>query len=286
MKIKKNIFPLFLALSALLLLVRCTEKINIKLANNQPRLVVEGMITNEATVKTIRLSTTTDYFYTQVAPSVTQATVSINNGTTTTTLIENPANSGIYVTPAIYIGIPGVNYTLNIQLKDAINGQQVFSANETMPKAYSPDSIQLLFHPDFGKKGYWETQLFLQDPPEVNFYSFRGYRNDTLITDTLSNVRTSDDKFYNGRYIKGMTTLFWNQEYKWEQIKIGDKVTLQVGSITKDYYTFLEQLREEIQPKNPLFSGPSSNVFTNISNGAYGYFAVCAVSYVSTTVKK
>src|ERR1035437_1195317 len=117
MKIQKNIFPLLLSLGALLLLVRCTEKINIKLANNQPHLVVEGMITNDATVKTIRLSTTADYFYTQIAPAVTQANVTLNNGTSTITLIENPANSGIYVTPAIYIGIPGVNYILNIQLK-------------------------------------------------------------------------------------------------------------------------------------------------------------------------
>ena len=286
MKVRKNIFPLLLSFIALISLVRCTEKVDIKLDNNQPHLVVEGMITNEATAKTIRLSTTTNYFYTQVAPAVIQANVSIDNGTSTTTLIENPANSGIYMTPANYIGIPGVKYTLNIQLKDAINGQKVYSASETMPKAYSPDSIKLLFHPDWGKKGFWETQLFSLDPPDVNFYSFRGYRNDTLVTDTLSNVGISDDKFYNDRYIKGMTTLFWNQEYKWEKISVGDKITLQVGSITKEYYTFLDQLREEIRPKNPLFSGPSSNVLTNISNGAYGYFSVCAVSNVSTTVKK
>jgi hypothetical protein len=268
------------------LLEQCTEKINIKLDNNQPHLVVEGMVTNEATVQTIRLSSTTDYFYTQVAPAVTQAKVTLYNDKTSVTLIENPANSGNYVTPSIYTGIPGTKYTLNIELQSAIGGQKIYSASETMPKGYSPDSIKMLYHPDWEKSGFWETQLFLQDPPEINFYSFRAFRNDTLVTDTLSNVRISDDKFYNNRYVRGMPTVFWNQGHKSEKVNVGDKIKLQVGSITKEYYTFLDELKQEVNPKNPLFSGPSANVSTNISNGAYGYFSVCAMSYISTTAKK
>ena len=213
MKTIKIYIPWLLCLLTVFLLEQCTEKVDIKLANNQPRLVVEGMITNEAIVQTIRLTTTTDYFYTQVAPAITQAKVTLYNETSTVTLIENPINSGIYVTPTNYMGIPGIKYTLNIKLNTAINGQTVYSASEIMPKMYSPDSIKLLYHPDWGKKGYWETQLFLQDPPEANYYSFRGYRNDTLVTDTLSKVGISDDKFYNGRYVNGMPTIFWNQEY-------------------------------------------------------------------------
>src|ERR1035437_6630865 len=283
-KINKSIFYL-LCLLTVFLLEQCTEKINIKLDNNQPHLVVEGMVTNEATVKTIRLSTTTDYFYTQVAPAVTQAKVTLYDDKSTVTLIENPANSGIYITPAIYTGIPGTKYTLNIELLSAISGQKIYSASEIMPKAYSPDSIKMLYHPDWGKSGSWETQLYLQDPPGANYYSFRGYRNDKLVTDTLSNIRISADKFYDDRYVRGMPTLFWSQEQQSEKINVGDKIKLQVGSITKEYYTFLDELKQEVEPKNPLFSGPSANVSTNISNGGYGFFSVCAVSYVSTTAK-
>jgi hypothetical protein len=286
MKTLKGIFLSMLGFILVLLMVSCTEKLDVKLENNQPRLVVEGMVTNEASVKKIRLTTTTDYFYTQVAPAVTQAKVMLFNEILSTILIETPTNSGIYQTPANYIGVPGKKYTLTIELHTALNGQKVFSASEVMPNAYKPDSAKMIFHADYGKKGFWETQLFIQDPPEVNYYSFRGYRNDTLVNDTLSKVRTSDDKFYNDRYVKGMPTLFWNQEDKWERINTGDKITLQVGSLTKDYYTFLEQLRIEVEPKNPLFSGPSANISTNISNGGVGYFSVCAVGYVSTIVKK
>jgi len=83
-----------------------------------------------------------------------------------------------------------------------------------------------------------------------------------------------------------MPTVFWNQEHPSEKINVGDRIRLQVGSITKEYYTFLEELRLEVNPKNPLFSGPSANVSTNITNGAYGYFSVCAMSYVSTIARK
>lgn len=286
MKTLKILIPFVLIILPALLLVQCTEKIDIKLGNNQPRLVVDGMITNEDTVQTIRLNTTTDYFYTKVAPSVSLANVTITVEETTTTLIEKPVNSGIYVTPVNYIGIPGKKYTLNIELKDAINGQKVYTASEIMPKSYQPDSIKMNFHADWGEKGFWEIQLYVQDPPETNFYSFRGFRNDTLVTDTLNMVGMSDDKFFNDTYIRGMSTLYWNQQHKSEKTQVGDKITLQVGSITKEYYTFLDEIKLEVEPKNPLFSGPSANVSTNISNGGFGYFAVCAKSYVSTTMKK
>lgn len=286
MKTIKKLIPLILFILPVLLLVQCTEKIDIKLGNNQPRLVVDGMISNEDIVQTIRLNTTTDYFYTKVAPVVSQAKVTINDATTTIMLIEKPSYSGIYVTPINYIGIPGKKYTLNIELKDAINGQKVYTASEIMPKTYKPDSIKMNFHPEWGQKGFWEIQLYIQDPPETNFYSFRGFRNDTLVTDTLNKVGMSDDKFFNDTYIRGMSTIYWNQEHKSEKTHIGDKIKLQVGSITKEYYTFLDEIKLEVEPKNPLFSGPSSNVSTNISNGGFGYFAVCAKSYVSTTMKK
>lgn len=286
MKTIKKLIPYILICFSLLFLVQCTEKIDIKLDTNQPRLVVEGMITNEDTLQTIRLSTTTDYSFKQVAPAVSQAKVTINNETSIVTLIEKPVNSGIYVTPANYIGIPGKKYTLNIELKSALNGQTVYSASEIMPNSYKPDSLKMVYHADWGKKGYFESQVYLQDPPEVNFYSFRGFRNDSIVTDTLSKVDIYNDKFFNNKYIRGLTTTYWDQELKSQKIKVGDKITIQVGSITKEYCTFLEDIKTEVEPKNPLFGGPAANVSTNISNGGFGFFAVCAMSYVSTTLKK
>jgi hypothetical protein len=280
---KIKYFISFILISLLvLLLVQCREKINIKLGNNLPRLVVDGMITNDSIVHTIQLSTTNDYYATQVSPVVTQANVTINNETSTITLIEKPVNSGIYVTPVNYTGIPGKKYTLNIKLKTAINGQTDYTASEVMPNTCHPDSIKLVHHAGMDISGFWETALYIQDLPEDNFYSFRGYRNGTLITQKLSQVETSDDKLFNGMYMKGLSALVWDPKYPSQNIQALDKITLQVGSVTKEYFAFINEIKLEVEHKNPLFSGPSSNVSTNISNGGSGYFAVCAISYVST----
>ncbi len=39
---------------------------------------------------------------------------------------------------------------------------------------------------------------------------------------------------------------------------------------------------ESFEYRNPLFSGPPSNVSTNISNGAVGFFAVYSNTYSIT----
>ncbi len=281
MKTLKYLIPCFLGL----LFVQCTEKINIKLDNTAPRLVVDGAITSDTTTHTIKLSTSTDYFYNQPAPAVTGALVSINDGTLTTLLTESPTGSGSYETPATFFGVPGKTYSLHIELKEAINGQKIYDAAETMPKQLKIDSIQMEFDEDIYKKGSWKTKLYMQDPPEENFYSFKGYRNDVLITDTLNRVTTTDDKLFNGRYSNGITVLYWNQDSNWQIVNTGDRIKLQVGYITKNYYKFIQELQQEVEEKNPLFSGPSANIRTNISNSGLGYFAVYATSYASTKVK-
>lgn len=281
MKTLKHILPCLLAF----VLVQCTEKIDIKLNNTAPRLVVDGAITTDTTAHRIRLATSTDYFYNQPAPAVTGALVTINDGSSTLTLAEKPAGSGNYETPATYYGLPGKTYALHIELKEALNGQKIYNATETMPKQLKIDSIKLKFNEDIYKNGSWETNLYLQDPPDENFYSFKGYKNNKLITDTINRVTITDDKLFNGRYSNGITVLFWNQNENWQMVKTDDLIKLQLGSITKSYYKFIQELQLEVGEKNPLFSGPSANVSTNITNGGLGYFAVYATSYASTKVK-
>ncbi|NWJ50502.1 MAG: DUF4249 domain-containing protein [Bacteroidetes bacterium] len=281
MKTLKYLLPCLLGF----VFVQCTEKINIKLDNTSPRLVVDGAITTDTTAHKIKLATSTDYFYNQPAPAVTGALVTINDGSSTTILTEKPVGSGSYETPTTFFGIPGKTYSLHIELKEALNGQKIYDATETMPKQLKIDSIQMEFKQDIFKKGAWETKLYAQDPLDENFYCFRGYRNDVLVTDTLDRVTITDDKLFNGRYTNGISVLYWNQNMDWEVIHTGDRIKLQLGSLTKNYFNFIQELQLEVGEKNPLFSGPSANVRTNITNGGIGYFAAYSTCYASTKVK-
>jgi hypothetical protein len=196
-----------------------------------------------------------------------------------------PGVSGIYETDSAFAGVIGNTYTLNIDLAEEIDEQKSYSSACKMMKVAKLDSIQVVFQDDWGEKGYWEIRLYAQEPgDEVNYYMFHYYRNDTLMTDSIWKVPASDDSFFNGNYINGITAVFINNANYWETLHPGDKVTLQMSGITKEYYEFLFQV--QIAGYNiPFFMGPPANVQGNIDNGGIGFFNAYSNSWASTIVK-
>ena len=59
---------------------QCTERIDVEVGSTYTRLVVEGAVTTDTTVHSVRLSLTSDYFYNQPAPPVSGASVFIDDG--------------------------------------------------------------------------------------------------------------------------------------------------------------------------------------------------------------
>ena len=268
MNTKISIFILFLVT---LTIASCTEKIDIKLDESYARLVVDGSITTDTMAHAVVLSSTSSYYYNQPAPPVTGALVSITDGTLTFDLLEDQA--GVYHTaPGVY-GIPGHTYTLQIKLSAAIGGQTEFAAVSSINPINKLDSVSLLFHPDWARKGIWEVKCYVQEPPTVDFYRFLVSKNQRMITDTLNEWFVTDDKFFNGSYTNGATIAYLQQGSPEEGLRPGDMVTVEVDNISKEYATFLMEAQAELRGSNPLFSGPPANVKGNISNGAVGFFA-------------
>lgn len=271
---------LFLSFAVILLAGSCTERIDIDLDESYTRLVVEGIVTNEATAHTIRLTSTTSYFNDEAAPGVNGASVTLDDGASIITLSETTA--GVYQTPPDYAGIPGRTYQLNIRLASPINGHDNYSAKSYMNPVLTLDSINAVFHDDWGKDGFYELRCYVLDPPTTDFYMFKTYRNEILLTDTLSKVLVTDDRFYNGNYTNGIGIGLLNQSYVPEKVTPGDLLTVESARITEDYYRFISQLQIQSGFQSPLFSGPPSNVAGNIDNGAIGFFAAYPVSQSTT----
>lgn len=262
----------------------CTERIDIELDPNYERLVVDGEISTDTGSFIVNLTKTADYFYNAPIPKVGGATVQINDGTTTFHLMET--TSGVYATSAGFHGVAGKTYTLSVELEEPIGGEKDFQADCRLTDVAHLDSIQTEFHPDWGKKGIWEIRVFAQEPGnEVNYYMFRYYRNGKLISDTISKVAISDDTYFNGSYISGLTAIYVDQERYWETLHPGDTVMMQMSGITKEYYNFIYQV--QIAGFNiPFFMGPPANAVGNISNNAVGFFAAYSSSYATTIVKE
>ncbi len=264
----------------------CTEKIDINLDSQKyARLVVEGAFSTDTTAHIIKLTKTADYFDNKPPEAVSGASVFISSQDEEYQLTETPTGSGIYATNFDVFGKVGKTYETRILLKEKIGGYDEYTASDGIFYINPIDSIALKFQPDLGKDGFWEVKCYVLDPPTEDFYMFEIFRNDTLVTDTINEIFVTDDALYNGNYTNGVGVGYLDQSKKDQKLVPGDKVTLKISRITKEYTDFVMQVQTEISYQTPLFSGPPANVMGNISNGGVGFFAAYSCAYSSAMVK-
>jgi hypothetical protein len=257
----------------------CTERIDVELNETYTRLIVEGNLTTDTMAHLFVLSKTTSYFYNQPAPAVENASVSITDNLGNRVQLEEK-EPGKYYTPASFFGLPNRTYELQIDLEEEINENSRYEAQSAIPAPRPIDSIGMELNKNFGKEGFWIVKLFATDPGGVeNFYQFRVFRNDTLLSDSLSKVNFTDDKLFDGNFTYGIGVAFFNNLRPDQRFRVGDTVVLEMGCITKEHYTFMNNVIQSTSFQNPLFGGPPANVIGNISNGAFGYFSAFSTSY-------
>ena len=277
---KNKIYYLFGILLSAIALNSCTERIDIDLDSDRVRLVVEGNISDIQEQQYIKLTETANYFSNSFPKPVKNASVKVTDKGQVYILQESETTGGTYLFPDDFVGQEAETYNLFISLEKEIGGYKDFTAQTTMPnKTDDIDSISVEWRTRF--EG-WVVRLYAKDPPSEDYYMFNGIRNGQWITDTISEVNISDDKLFNGNYTNGAIVSFFDGD----QLEPGDEFTLVLSNITKGYALFVSELQTEIQPKQPLFSGPPANVSSNISNGAAGWFTAFPSSFTTAIVKE
>ena len=259
----------------------CTERIDVEVDSSYTRLVVEGYLTTDTTAHSVRLTTTSDYFYNHPAPAVSDAVVMIDDGDQAHILSESIP--GLYLTSENFYGIPGKTYTLHISGVDVDgNGEtEEYTASSVLNPVNPIDSVKLRYFDAFWVTGY-EVQVYAWDSPRRDWYSFKVHKNGILLTDTLSEMIVQNDEFFNGNYTYGITSQFLSNDKAEEVVKIGDSITFEINGITEDYYNYIVEAQSKVFIQTPLFSGPPANIRTNLDNGAVGFFAAYSVNYSST----
>jgi hypothetical protein len=287
MKLKYNVLALLVATT----FIACTTDINLDLKGTTPELVVEGVITTDTMAHSIQLKKTANYFSNQQADVVSGATVTLSDGQNMITLTEDNSKKGSYRTPVNYYGVVGRTYTLTIDNVD-VNGDNVkerYAASCSINAPYRIDSIDVKKARLF-QKDMWAVKTWMQDPAGSNYYLIRGYRNDKLVSDSIQEWGVTDDEFFNGKYMIDETFIYFSADKKDEQLQQGDKVTLELCSITKDYMEYIQEAQDEFWGRNPLFGGQPANIRTNIKQllpvdgnaKPHGYFAAYSVSWAKT----
>lgn len=270
----------FLIISfAILSLISCEEKIDIELNTDENvRIVVDGMITDQPGPHYVKLSYTASYFYNQATPRVTDALVTISSEEGTLTLSEVDTVPGLYRTPDETRGIVGNTYTLHVD----DNLGRSLTASCKLTRGAPIDSISLRYEKDdFGDIYYYKVDMYALEPAgKGDNYFFRIYVNDTLESDTLREVSFSNDELYDGEYLPGVE-IYWLDEIEVRTDTFDLKVEMYTAP--RSYYDFVIGVLSNTDWSGSIFSGPPANPRSNVTGDGLGYFLASSLS--SYTVK-
>ena len=288
---KRRMIPVLSAcLMAAILFFSCTAPFDIRTRDSKPVIVIYGCLTNEYMNQYIRITRSAPYFEDAESQIVENAKVKVVSsvGREYTFLRDV---KGYYVSQRRFAVVQGVTYHLSVEIDD-----DLYEAETTTLPVVPVDSISVKMINIMGYNHY-SLQIYMQEPPETeNYYLFKYIINDSITNDRISELIMSNDLAFNGEYIYGANITYFedatnsrsqdrNKENEHRTyVSQGDYVRLQVLNIEKGYYYFIRDCMREKYGENPFFGGPPSNIQTNLSNGAVGYFTSYCIHENTTVV--
>lgn len=261
-------FKLFIL--AVLLTTGCEEKIDLPISSEDTRLlVVEGVLTNERKNHLVRLSLPYARQNGESQPA-TGASVLIKEDAAVYVLSEFPVGSGNYYTP-VRRAFTGKKYTLYIQY----NGRKYFAQDRSVPV----QPLQKLKYHQSGDRYMLNLDPAGDDPNYIEH----------TITWRSTSVCISDSSCEGKVIFYDLKTIDVNELYKPDQMPFHfpkqTSVIRKKFSVSPAYKTFLRSMLSETEWRGGVFDVQRSDVFTNLSEGAVGFFAVCSVVSDSTVVE-
>ncbi len=269
----------FALVTAMLLTFACTEQIEIDLDSTYARLVVEGVVTTDSINHYVLLSITSDYFSNKPSPKVQDAVLELTFEDETMQLIENETIPGRYETPYAFRGTIGTTYDLTISQLDVNQDgeEEDYHASSTMAGGSELEKIELKYYPTPVLSGY-TVFVYLYHPKEPrDWFGFKLIKNSDILTDSLSKYSVVSDELFDEGYFPGLPAGFLSDDDPRQAVQSGDTVTFELNCIDEAYYNFISEAQLELAGNFPLFSGPPSNIVSNIDNGALGTFTAYSI---------
>ncbi|MEI7660895.1 MAG: DUF4249 family protein [Bacteroidota bacterium] len=240
------------------------------------RIIVDAILTDEVKVQQVRLTYSVSQLNGEPRP-VTGASVIISNEDSTWNLAGSTSSPGTFLTPAYFFAKPGKNYTLLIS-----SDNKIYSAKASMVPGeffqelrYTKDGEKNLYYIDwvanqFGVAGaaMWELKIdWSMVPGYTHLDSLANHAR--LLFYTLPTLDVSEV------FAPQMESVYF---------PAGSVITERRYSLTPAHAEYIRELLLETNWTGGLFNVASANVTTNLSNGALGFFGVCAVNELSVTV--
>jgi hypothetical protein len=259
-------------LVSLIALTSCQDEIEIDLNSSNPKVVIEGAITNLNEPNTIKITKTVNFSDPNTYPAVRGAKVTINDNLGNSEQLTETA-AGVYQTKPIK-GVSGRTYTLTVVAEGS-----TFTAQSTMPTQVKLDSLRIMpstFAPPGGgtNDNYTVFPQFRDPAGVVNSYRF--IQSSDKAKD--NSILVSNDNIGDGQ---PYSRPIFSQGF---ELKKGDKYALEMQCIDKPIYEYFYTLAS-ISGGGPGGGTTPTNPPSNISGGALGYFSAHTVQRVNVVVK-
>ena len=278
----------------------CTEDIVIDVEEGNHRIGVEASFTNELKRHETILSYTADFYNQNEIQMVSGATVYVTDGVDTMYYYEDEEQPGHYFTDSV-AGHKNTVYRLCVEAVDQDGESQSLFAEGLIPdnvesidslaiKHYngSNDSIPSVFLIDTVE---WVYPYFQSLPDPGIIYMPKVWKNDTLVSDSLSLTLMIPQGGFAGYYVNGPEMLESNKEipigyFLRSKLNDGDEIRADLYSITPDYYYYFYSILMSTG-SNPMLGAPA-NVSSNIQpeGEGVGWFFTASVVTGSTVFRK
>lgn len=278
----------------------CTEDIVIDVEEGNHRIGVEASFTNELKRHETILSYTADFYNQNEIQMVSGATVYVTDGVDTMYYYEDEEQPGHYFTDSV-AGRKNTVYRLSVEAVDLDGESQSLFAEGLIPdnvesidslaiKHYngSNDSIPSVFLIDTVE---WVYPYFQSLPDPGIIYMPKVWKNDTLVSDSLSLTLMIPQGGFAGYYVNGPEMLESNKEipigyFLRSKLNDGDEIRADLYSITPDYYYYFYSILMSTG-SNPMLGAPA-NVSSNIQpeGEGVGWFFTASVVTGSTVFRK
>ena len=253
-----------------LLFPACEKKTDWNLGvQEQDFIIVEGMITSEKKAHQIIISKPVKTLN-EPTTGVSGAIVSINDSII---LTETAENSGIYQTSPDISGSPGKIYKLKIlyEGKTYTAIANMAPCNSLSPLRYSKINGTNNYKIDWIASAYNQEKAFMY---EISL--------DWSNTESCSHSNSCMAL----TYFYTLTTIDVSQIFSPETERItfpsGTIITEKKYSLTNEHENFIRSLLIETKWRGGLFDSSPSNLPTNLTGGAKGFFSACDV--IKTTI--
>lgn len=230
----------------------CQEVITVELPNQEPKLIVDALIridtTISSTLVTVSIRQTSDFFG-EISPvSVDQITMSNldNPGNNTDQVLdETEPGSGIYQQFFSTEELARDRWFLQINYQD-----EFYVAESLMQYSVPIDQLTI-----------GDGSLFSGDVTEILVrYSDIGGREDYYLFDYGNDdFFASEDVFYDGQQFE--FSYFYD-----EQFNPGDTLTVSIMGIDRDFFNYMNLLREQSEGGFGPFATPAVSVRGNLIN--------------------